>query len=330
VLDAVTRVPGVEGATVDACAPLGTSCANTVLYIAGRPVPPAGQAPAVLRHYIAPDHFRVLGVPMLRGRAFTAEDRAGAPKVVIINETAARRFWPNEDPIGKRVWFGGGAPPFAGPDSSATIVGVVGDVPYQPLSDHGQQSDFFTPYQQFTYAWRMVIVRSRLPVATLLPAMRAAVRSAEPGLPLHEVRTMEQRIGESWARHRLNAALLGAFSILAIVLAATGIYSVVAHSTAQRTRELGIRIALGASRWQIVRLVIGEGIALPFVGLAAGTVAAFATTRVLRALLYGVSPNDSAVFSGVTLLLALVAIAATAIPARRATRVDPMEVLRAE
>jgi putative ABC transport system permease protein len=329
VLDAIGRVPGVVAATVDGCTPVGTSCANTTLFIMGRPMGRREDAPPILRHYVAPDHFKTLGVPVLRGRTFSAADVAGRPKVAIINAAAARRFWPNENPIGQRVWFGGGST-FDRPDSSAEIVGIVGDVAYQPLDERPLQFDFYTPYTQFTYAWRVVMVRTAGDPAAVLPGIRAAVRSVDPDLPLHDVQTMSQRIGGSWSKHRFNALLFATFSIVALLLAATGIYAVVAYAVSHRTREMGVRLALGASPSAVLRLVVREGMALPIIGLAIGLVASLAVTRLLRASLYEVTTTDPVVYASTVAVLFAVSVLACLLPARRATRIDPLEALRAE
>jgi putative ABC transport system permease protein len=328
VLDAIHLVPGVEAATVDGCAPLSTVCANTVLQVAGREVPP-GQEPLVLRHYVAPEHFTVLGIPLLEGRAFTRQDDVAHPRVVIVNQSAARRFWPAGNALGQRVWFGGGGG-FYSRDSTAEVVGIVGDVAYQPLDQRPFQPDFYTPYTQFTYASRMVLVRTTGDPASVVTAIRAVVRSVEPDLPLFDVQTLRERLGGSWSQHRFDALLLGGFAAVALLLAASGIYGVVAYAVSQRTREMGIRLALGATPSAVLRLVVREGMALPLAGMAVGAAAALGLTRVLRASLYGVTPTDPGVF-GVTLgVMLLVAVLACVVPGRRATRADPLEALRAD
>jgi putative ABC transport system permease protein len=329
VLAEIARVPGVVAATVDGCAPVGTGCANSTLYVIGRPEPAPDDAPGVLRHYVAPDHFKTLGVPLVRGRLFTPQDRAGRARVAIINSLAARRFFANEDPIGKRVWFGGGSN-FDRPDSAAEIVGIVGDVAYQSPDMHRMQPDFYTPYLQFTYASRMVLVRAAADPAALVPALRRAVRNADADLPLYDVRTMDQRIGDTWAKRRFDTLLLAAFALVAILLAAMGIYAVVAHSVAQRTREIGIRVALGATIPDVVALVIREGMTLPLAGLAVGIIASLTLTRALRSMLYGVSETSPVVFGVVTMLLGAVAFVACYLPARRVVRVDPLIALKTD
>jgi predicted permease len=326
VLAEIERVPGVVAASVDGCTPASTGCANSTLYVIGRPTPRPEMAPPVLRHYVAPEHFATLGVPLLRGRTFDASDRAGTKRVAIINRIAAERFFPGEDPIGKRVWFGGGSN-FDRPDSAAEIVGIVGDVAYQPLDERPMQPDFYTPYLQFTYASRAVLVRTTGIPASLVPAMRAAVRRTDPGLALYEVRTMDEKLSESAAGRRFDTTLLAAFGIIALLLAAMGIFAIVAHSVAQRTREMGIRLALGARPEMIVGLVVREGMIMPGVGLVAGVAGALALTRVIRSALYGVSATNPAVYTALIALFTGLAALACYLPARRASRVDPVVAL---
>jgi predicted permease len=328
VLTEIEQVPGVLAATVDGCTPVSTGCATSTLYVIGRPQPRPEDAPPVLRHYVAPEHFATLGIPLLRGRIFTGEDRAGGRRVAIINRLAADRFFPNEDPIGQRVWFGGGSN-FDRPDSAAEIVGIVGNVAYQSLDERPVQPDFYTPYRQFTYASRAVLVRSLGDPAALVPAMRRAVRRANPGLALYEVRTMDDVLGDSSAGRRFDTALLSAFALVALVLAAMGTYGVVAHSVAQRTREVGIRVALGATARDVVALVVREGMTLPLIGLFIGILASAAFTRVLRSALYGVSSTNPAVYAVLGFALACVGAVACYVPARRAARVDPVIALKA-
>jgi putative ABC transport system permease protein len=327
-LGAVARVPGVRSATVDGGAPLAGT-ASSVLYVEGRPVPGPGQAPPVLRHYIAPDHFATLGIPVRRGRVFTAADVAGAPRVTVISETAARRFWPNEDPLGKRVWFGGGST-FSSRDSSAEIVGVVADVVYSPLDQRPNFASFYTPYAQFTYAARMVFLRTVGDPLSVVAGVRKAIATVDPELAMQDVQPLTEIVSGSWARHRFDAMLFGGFGVAALLLAASGIFAVLSHAVANRTREFGIRIALGANPGRVVRHVLREGMSFPLAGLVVGVAASLAVTRVLQSSLYGISPWEPRVFVGTAALLLLIAAAACLVPAWRATRADPMEALRAE
>jgi predicted permease len=327
ILEEVARVPGVEAVTVDGCAPLSTQCASALLHIVGRP-DSAAETP-VMRHYVAPAHFRTLGIPLRRGRVLNDQDRAGRPRVVVINETAARRFWPGEDPIGRRVWFEG-ASGFGSVDESAEIVGVVGDAAYQPLDERPVQPDFFTSYAQFTYASRMVLVRTagepRLPV----PAIGQAVRIADPDLALFDVQSMEERARMSWSKQSAQTALLMIIGGIALVLAAMGVYAVTSHFVTSRMRDLGVRIALGASSVQVARASMGRTMWIGVAGAAAGLLAAFAFSRTMRALLYETSPIDPLVFAGAATVMLVVVLAASSLPVRRALRIDPVEVLRTE
>ena len=327
VIAEIERVPGVEAASVDGCAPVGTGCANSTLYIMGRPAPRPDDAPPVLRHYVGPDHFRALGVPVVRGRAFTASDRAGSPRVAIISEAAVRRFWPNEDPIGKRVWFGGGSN-FDRPDSSAEIVGIVGDVAYQPLDDHPFQPDFYTPYTQFTYATRTVLVRTRGAPNAVVPALRRAVRNIDPNLALFDVRTMEESMRDSWARLSYQMRLLGGFAAAAIVLAGTGIFAVIANAVGDRRREIGVRVALGATPAQVAAAVGRHGASPAMFGVGIGLACAALAGRVLASSLYGVRALDVGVLASVVATSAVVILLATYLAARRALTIEPVEAMR--
>jgi putative ABC transport system permease protein len=328
VLDAMARVPGVVSASVDGGAPLAGTARST-LYVVGRPVPPPYQAPPILRHYVAPTHFRTLGIPLRRGRVFGPDDVAGRPKVAVISETAARRFWPNEDPIGQRVWFGGGSS-FDRPDSSAEIVGIVGDVAYEPFDRQPNRASFYTPYAQFTYASRMLFLRTSGDPMAVVPDARRALREVDPDLAMRDVQTLDAVVNGSWARTKFEATLFSAFGVAALFLAASGIFAVLAYAVASRTREFGIRIALGAAWPRVMRLVLSEGLLFPALGIVVGIAASSWATRVLRASLYEVSPLEPRVFAWTLALLLSSAIAACLIPAWRATRTNPMEAMRAE
>ena len=327
ILDEVRRLPGVEAASVDGCAPLSTGCASSNLFIEGRPWASGDAAPFVLRHYVGPEHFRVLGTPILRGRAFTDADRAGSQRVAIINETAATRYWPNQDPIGQRVWFGGGSN-FDRPDSAATIVGIVGDVAYQPLDDHPVQADFYTPYAQFTYANRTVLVRTRGDPRSSIAELRRAVQRASPELAIFDARTMEDHAGDSWIRVTYQATILAAFAVAALLLAAGGIFAVITQVIADRVQEIGVRIVLGAGPRKVLAAVGSHGLRPALVGLVAGLVAAVGVGRMFAAFLYGVPAFDVGVLAGVAAVVALVALATTYLGARRALSVSPMDALR--
>jgi putative ABC transport system permease protein len=276
----------------------------------------------VFRHYVAPDHFKTLGVPLVRGRTFTTADATGSLRVAIMSVSAARHFWPKEDPIGQRVWFGGGSN-FDRPDSSAAIVEIVGDVMVEPLDRHPSQFDFYTPYTQFTHATRMEMVRTEGDPMASVSAIRRAVSAVDPDLPLFDVQPLAARIGSSWSGHRFDAVLFGTFGAIALLLATSGIFVVVANAVAERTREIGIRLALGAQRGAMLRLVVRDGMAFPLVGAVAGIAGALALTRVLGSSLYEVAATDPRLFVATVTLLLAASVLACLVPAR------PLRVCRA-
>jgi putative ABC transport system permease protein len=327
-LDAISRVPGVVSASVDGGGPMAGT-ANSTLRIAGRPEPAPGQAPPVLRHYIGPDHFMTLGIPVLRGRVFSAGDDATAPRVTVISETAARRFCPGEDPIGKRVWFGGGSN-FDSPERSAEIIGIVGDVVYDPLDRQLNFASFYTPYRQFTYASRMVFVRTAREPMSVVSDVRKAIATVDPELAMRDVQPLTSVISGSWTRNRFDAILFGGFGIAALVLAASGIFTGLAYAVSTRAKEFGIRIAIGATPRRIIWHVLGEGMIYPLIGSVVGISVALGATRVLRSSLYEVTPLEPDVFLSTSVLLLVVAACACLIPAWRATRADPVEALRSD
>jgi putative ABC transport system permease protein len=325
VLERVEAVPGVTSATVGRCLP-GTGCSSSPLYIAGRPG--VDRPPVVRRHYVGPDHFRTLGIPVLRGRGLTSEDRAGRARVAVVNETAARRFWPNEDPIGARVWFGSGGG-FASPDSLTEIIGVVGDVRYGAPGEE-IQPDFYTSYLQFVLPATMVMVRTTGDPVALVPSLRRAVAEVDPNLPIHNVRTVAQVQAESLEEARFATVALGTFAGLGLLLAALGVYGVMAYSVAQRRREIGIRIALGAPPRAVLRQVIGHGAALAGLGLAAGSLVSLWLSRTLPALIADIGSADPLILAVVASTLFLVALLTCYLAARPAARVDPVEALAAD
>lgn len=330
----LTRIeaePGVESAAVNRCTPF-TGCSRTVASFPGRPVEPA-TAPGVGRHYVSADYFRTLGIPLLAGRALTASDRAGTAPVTVVNESGARRFWPGENPIGQRVWFGTTTGPFSPLERPVEIVGVVGDVKYEGVDqpDNPSRADFYTSYLQFSYPDTMFIVKTRSGPAlatSIVPALRKAVASVDEGLPIFDVMTIEERVDAAIARPRFNAVLLTAFAAAALLLAAIGVYGVLSYAVSSRMREIGIRLALGADAARVQALVLGAGLRLAAAGALLGVLAAVAAARAMRRLLVGVGEVDASVLAtGVGVLLAVSAVAAF-LPARRAAAIDPAVVLR--
>ncbi len=329
VLDAVRRVPGVVSATVSMCTPFMATCGRHAMYPA-EPAPPVhSEAEAETGiHYVASDHFSTLRIPLREGRAFSPADRAGAPRVAIVNEAAARRFWPGLDPVGQRLVLDD-PKLLAFPDSMLQVVGVVGDVTYWPV-EASPGPDLYLPYLQFTYASTYVMARTSGSPLALVPALRAAVRSASPDLPVEDVRTMDERAALTLSGRRFVAWVLGAFAALSLGLAAVGVYGVASWSVTCRTREMGVRMALGAAPGRVFRLVLAQGMAIATVGLVAGGALAAALSALLRSQLYGTSATDPLMLGAGMGVVAIAAVLAVAIPAGRATRVEPVEALRSE
>ncbi|MBV9924270.1 MAG: ABC transporter permease [Acidobacteria bacterium] len=315
-------VPGVQAAGVVSVLPLAGDDTSNFVQIEGRAPLPPGQAMRAGRRNVSADYFRTLGIPVKRGRALAASDADGAQPVLVINESLARSFFPDEDPVGKRVRTGDKSP-------WVEIVGVVGDVRHRGL-DVDARPEMFFPHTQTPSRRMTLVVRSSGDPAALAAPLRERVRSIDRDQPVGDVKTMEEWVSESVASRRFTAALLGVFAAAAAALAALGLYGVVSYSVAQRTHEIGLRVALGARPRDVLRLVIGQGLTLTLVGAAVGLAAAFALTRVISGLLFNVGATDPSIFVAVPLLLVVVALLACYLPARRATKVDPMVALRYE
>ncbi len=277
------------------------------------------------RREITPDYFDVLGIPLLKGRVFTAQDHANAPLVVVANETFVRQMLPGQDPLGVRVRLGMGR----NQDPWTTIVGVVGDVRSASLAA-APKPTLYHAHAQFNRSGMTVVMKSPLAQAELIAAAKAGVKTLDPTLPLTKTQTMESVLATATVRPRFGALLLALFAGLALLLALIGIYGNVAWAVGQRTPEIGLRMALGATPFALLRLVVGQGIKPVLIGLALGLVTAFALTRLMSGFLFGVSATDPATFIGITLSLFVVALLACWVPARRATKVDPMIALRFE
>jgi putative ABC transport system permease protein len=323
-LGRLARQPGFESVAYGSCPPVSGGCNMTMARFPDRPPLPRGSEPLVGVMWASPGYFDTLGIRLMRGRVFNERDRAGAQKVVVINETAARALWPGEDPIGKRIGVGQG-----GFNDGAEVVGIVADVRYRAV-ETAITADVYLPLLQSPRSQGMMYVRSRSSAAVLGPIVRREVAALDPDLPLTDLRTMEQRFGDAIWRTRMSAWLLGVFSCLALLVAALGIYSVMSEGVVQRTREIGVRMALGANRTDILRLIIGRVVVVALIGVAIGLALALPTMRMLSALLYQVKPGDPVVFGALALILLGVAVGAGYLPARRAARVDPLVTLRAE
>jgi len=325
-LERVGAMPGVESASAISTLFLSKTPNSTNFTIEGRaPFAPSEQVEVPV-DIITPGFFKSMGIPLVGGREFTPQDASGTPDVVIINETMAKRFWQGEDPIGKRFMYGA---PGNGDPQWMTIVGVVGDVRRTGF-DAEVRPETFLPHGQAPARGMMLIVRSTSDPRNLAGAVREAVRSIDGDLPVFTVQPMDAVLGDMMAQRRLNMLLFAILAGVALILAAVGIYGVIAYSVTQRTHEIGIRMALGAQRRDIVKMVVGQGIVLAAGGVGLGILASVLLTRLMTALLYGVSATDLVTFVIISVLLTLVAVVASFIPARRATRVDPMIALRYE
>src|SRR5271169_1689831 len=325
ILDRVRVIPGVESAALGTAVPLTGNHRRSDVTIEGLPTPGPGEFPHPDRHTISAGYITTMGIPLLRGRNFSDADNETAPDVALINSTMARRFWNDGDPIGKRFLWG-----HPGKDEKwITIVGVVADTKLYGL-DNPARLEVYSPYRQRPSADMNLVVRSAVDPASLTSAVRAAVATIDKDQPIFDVHTMQQLVDDSMSTRRLTLVLLGIFSALALILAAIGIYGVMAYSVALRTQEIGIRIALGAQRQDVLRLILGQGARIAFFGVAIGLTVAAALARLLSSLLFSVSASDPLTFAAVAVILVAVALLACYIPARRALRVDPIIALRYE
>jgi predicted permease len=316
----------VRSAAVISHLPIQNAWVNGDYLIAGEPVPPPERAPVAEFRVSSPDYFRTLGIPFRAGRGFTEREADTLSRVAIVNEALVRRDFHGENPLGRQLQFDGPA------SDRYAIIGVVGDVRQAGL-DVPPLPEIHLPYGSAWASWMgdmTLVVKTAVPAATITPLIRAAVRRVDPSQPLYRVLTMNEVIDHSLAARRLNLWLLGVFAVIALVLSATGLYGVIAYLVAQRTREIGIRMALGAQVGDVTRLVVQQGARLAAIGIAVGLVGALALTRVLASLLYGVSARDPLTFAGVAAVLGAVALMATYVPARRAARVDPLMAIRSE
>lgn len=325
-LERLRALPGVQSAAALHTLPLSGNYSSAGFSIEGRPAPPRTANIDAKYNPLSAGLFETMGIGLVRGRVFQPTDRSDAPPVVVINETMVSRYFPGEDPLGKRFKWGSA-------DTKESpwreIVGIVQDTRQRSLEQE-PAPEVFMPLEQEPARGLTFVVRSVGDPQALAGALRAEILALDRSLPIYNLRTMEQVLSESMARRRFNLWLLGLFSGLALLLASLGIYGVMSYMVTQRTREIGIRMALGAKRRDVLRLVLGQGVVLVGVGIAAGLAAAAGLSYTLASLLYGVSRTDPATYVGVSGLLAAVALLACYLPARRAMRVDPMVALRYE
>jgi predicted permease len=327
-LDRVRSLPGVVSASLTDELPLGLyGGARRSMTIEGYTAQP-GESSEINSSFVSPGYFETLRIPLLQGRTFQNQDNANAPGVALINEAFARRYWPGQQPLGKRIQMGAVR---SGVNDAPyiTVVGVVKDGKYATLGEEATPFIYLNLAQSYGPS-PTLIARTRGNPLDSLPAVRGEAAALDKNLPLYDVKTMRQHLGLALAPARLAGSVLGVFGLVALTLAAAGIYGVMAYSVAQRTREIGIRMALGANARDVLRLVARQGMTLVLIGMAIGLTAALAMTQLLKSLLFGVSATDPLTFGAIALLLAAVALLACWIPARRATKVDPMVALRTE
>jgi predicted permease len=318
-------LPGVTAVTLTDCPPLNGGCNITIADLRDRPAVPRGSEPLVGVHWITPQWTQVMRVPLVKGRMFSDADRMGAPHVILVSETAARKLWPGQDPLGRPVGIGQGG--FY--KDTAYVIGVVGDVRYGTL-DALPDADVYISYYQSMRGRMRIFMRTTGDPLMLAGAARRVAHELNASEPLFEVRTMESRVADSTSSMRFRALLLGLFALMALALAVMGTYGVISYAVSQRTKEIGVRVALGATRGDVIRMVVGQGVLVAVAGALVGLLAAFGTTRVLGSLLYGVGTADPVTFLGIVVVLVGAVLLASWIPARRAARIDPTEALRSE
>jgi len=326
VLDRARAIPGVSSASVISRLPLLPGQSTRDVTLVGKPSPPGAEIdPDYL--VVSPDYFSTLGVNLVRGRFFTEADLHGGPPVAVISESMARHFWPNEDPIGKRMTIGKCSDSAA--NSSCEVIGVVGDVKEHELSQAARPTAY-VPYEHDPWPFFSLVVRTRMEPASVTSELTAAVHAVDKNLPVYRVQTMQEVVARSLSPRRLRMFLLGGFAALALILACVGIYGVMAYSVVQREHEIGIRMAMGAKKQDVLKLITRQALMLALSGVGCGIVLSIGAGRLLSSVLYGVGVSDPVTLLGASLLLISVALGASLAPALRAARVDPMVALRVD
>ena len=322
-LNKVRSLPGVESAGMVSFLPLTGQQFDNSFDIVGRLVAPPSHKEYALVRTVDQQYFAVLGISLLRGRVFSYHDRAGTPRAIVISESMARRYWPGGNPLGQHLVV------YMGMDQSPwEIVGIVHDV---RSNINGEPAPMiYFPYAQIPYRYMVLAVRTHADEKTMVETIRTAAGSVDPNQPIYQVHTLEELIAQTLVPWRFSSMLMGAFAALALILAAAGVYGVMAYVVGQRTHEIGVRMALGAAPRNIVKMILKRGLTLALVGTAFGLAASISLTRFLGTLLYGIQPTDVTTFVAVTLTVLIVAFVACWLPARRAARVDPMVALRYE
>jgi putative ABC transport system permease protein len=323
-IERVGALPGVQAAGASCVVPMTGNDIVLGFEIDGRPPLPPGSSQSTNFYSVSSDYFKAMDIPLRRGRVFTAQDTKDSPRVAVINETMAKKIFPDEDPIGKRIRFGD-----SDKNPEFEIVGIVGDVKQYGL-DQPTTMQTYEPYTQQTFPYMTLVVRTAGDPTNLGAVIRSEILKLDKEQPATNIKTLNEFFSISIAQQRFSVVLLGVFAAVALVLAAVGIYGVLSYAVTQRTHEIGIRMALGAESRDVFRLVVGRGMLLSLIGVAGGLAAAFALTRLMESLLFGVTATDTVTFASVAGVLLAVALLACYIPARRATKVDPLVALRYE
>jgi putative ABC transport system permease protein len=325
-IERVRNLPGVEKVAAAQSLPLRGPTFTDPLIVEGRPEPPRGQVPFVRENIVTPDYFRAMGMQMLEGRAFTEQETWETGGAIVVNEAFARKFFAGEDAVGKRIRLGAEKP-------WMTVVGVIGDTLDDGFDGQSIEQMFYpytNPSDELPLTFLTLVVRTSVEPESAASSVRGVVRQIDPNVPVSRVQTMRALAARATSGARFQMLLTALFAALALVLAGVGLYGVMSYAVAQRTHEIGVRLALGARRADVLRLVVGQGMKLALTGVAAGLLCAFTLMRLIAGLLFGVSASDPVTFVGVAILLASVALLACLVPAWRATRVDPLAALRHE
>jgi putative ABC transport system permease protein len=325
-VEKVATLPGVKAAAVDSNVPFSGLRVEERFAVIGQPKPRHGEEPVAETHGVSQDYFRTMGIPILHGRGFRFDDVLGRPFVAVIDDGFARKFFADRDPIGQQISFGESDDP----KTYYTIVGIVPTVRHGQLGIAPVIPQLYCSEAQNSDLQVTLLVRTEGEPIALLPSIRAAVRSIDPQAPIFGTRTMQEAVAASVGTQRLSATLIGGFSLLALFLAALGLYAVLAYSVTQRTREIGIRMALGSPRAKIFELILRQGMIMVGLGILAGIILALSFGPLVQHFVYGVAPHDPATIIGVAALLAVIAILACWLPARRAMNVDPIAALHYE
>jgi len=328
-LGAVRAIPGVEAASVTTNLPFSGLNSASVIFPEGYVPKPDESILAPFQTRAGPGYFEAMGIPLVEGRTFKESDGPDQPNVMVIDQWLAHRYWPHSSPLGHAMIFGVAPGDSVPPENRFTIIGVVKDVKQTDLTTPASEhvGAYYFTYRQRPPGYLMLVVRSATGATSVTPAVRKALERIDPDLPFFQVRTMEQRISDSLISRRVPLMLLLAFAGIALFLAVVGIYGALAYSVTQRTREIGIRVAMGSTPRDIFRIVVGQGLRVAGVGLVLGALASVVLTRLMASMLFQIDPTDPRVMAGVALILGGVALAACLVPARRATSVDPVTAL---